>query len=198
MKKNLFLLAAMFCMAIHSFATTHTITVADFTFSPTPITVNLGDTVKWVWASGTHTTTSTTIPTGATTWNSSITSSSTTFIYVPTVTGTYNYECSIHAGMGMVGIFTVVSASGVNDVNKTAIVSVYPNPASGTLHVQFNTPGSSVSVTMTDMNGKQVFKKKFRSMKNTDIDLANIPNGTYILHAQQGTETYNQQMLVAH
>jgi len=197
MKKNLLLLAAMFCMAMHSFATTHTVTVADFSFTPNSVTVNLGDTVKWVWASGTHTTTSITVPTGAATWNSNMNSSTTTFSYVPTVVGTYNYDCSMHPST-MTGTFTVVNPTGVNQVNKIAIINFYPNPVSKILHIQFNNIDLPVSLTMTDMSGKQVLSRKFKSMKNTDIDLANIANGRYILHAQQGTETYDQQLIVAH
>ena len=44
---------------------THTVTVApggNITFSPTPLTIKVGDTVHWVWASGGHTVTSGTAP----------------------------------------------------------------------------------------------------------------------------------------
>ena len=37
-----------------------------FTFSPANFTMNLGDTVLWIWSSGSHTTTSSSIPAGAT------------------------------------------------------------------------------------------------------------------------------------
>ncbi len=49
-------------------ATTHIITVQNYFFSPTALTVNLGDTIKWQWVNGDHTTTSLTIPPGATPW----------------------------------------------------------------------------------------------------------------------------------
>lgn len=79
-----------------------------FTFSPSTFTMNLGDTVLWIWSSGNHTTTSTSnIPAGATSWNSPMTSTSTSFMYVPAVVGTYNYLCTPHASF-MKGSFTVV------------------------------------------------------------------------------------------
>ena len=78
-----------------------------FTFSPANFTMNLGDTVLWIWSSGSHTTTSSSIPAGATSWNSSMNSTSTTFMYIPAVTGNYNYVCSPHAAV-MTGSFSVV------------------------------------------------------------------------------------------
>lgn len=86
--------------------------MANFAFTPSSFTINLGDTVKWVWVSGSHTTKSTNIPNGASSWDHAINSSSgnTSFIYVPSVTGTYNYKCNIHPTT-MLGSFTVVCAT---------------------------------------------------------------------------------------
>ena len=94
------------------FATKHVVTVQNFSFSPASISdVQLGDTIRWVWASGTHTTTSTTIPAGAAIWNSPITSTVTSFEYKVVVAGTFNYKCTPHASMGMVASFTAVAGA---------------------------------------------------------------------------------------
>ena len=93
------------------FATKHVINVQNFSFSPASITdVQLGDTIRWVWVSGSHTTTSTTIPAAATAWNSPISSTNTSFEYKVVVPGTFNYKCIPHSAMGMVGSFTAVEA----------------------------------------------------------------------------------------
>src|SRR5690606_24034849 len=76
-------------------------------FSPANFTVNMGDTVRWVWESGFHTTTSTNIPTNAASWNSPMTSATQSFTYVPTELGMYSYVCTPHSG-SMKGSFTVV------------------------------------------------------------------------------------------
>jgi len=76
-------------------------------FSPSSTTVTLGDTVRWQWVAGFHTTTSTTIPSGAASWNQTM-SSAGSFDYVPAVTGTYNYWCVPHSP-AMAGTFTVTS-----------------------------------------------------------------------------------------
>ena len=198
MKNIILLFVAIFCLTVNSFATVHLVSVGDYTFSPTSVTAHPGDTIMWTWANGTHTTTSTTIPSGASAWNSGISSSTTSFMYVPTITGTYNYECSIHAGMGMVATFTVVSSTGIDNVNKAPMIKVFPNPASTVLHIQFYSQGLPVSITLTDANGKTVVKKKYRIFKDTDIDMQDIPNGNYILYARQGNDTYTEQLVIAH
>jgi plastocyanin len=108
LKRILLAFILIFSVAVAN-AATQTVTLSGFTFSPSSFSINLGDTVKWVFVSGTHTTTSTTIPVGATSWNHDINSSpvNTSFTYVPSVAGTYNYQCNIHVGFGMIGSFTV-------------------------------------------------------------------------------------------
>jgi plastocyanin len=71
-----------------------TITVNSNFFSPTPDTVSAGQ-VTFSWASGTH---NVTWDSGPTTLANSGNKSSGTFV-VPVQAGTYNYHCSLHAGM---------------------------------------------------------------------------------------------------
>jgi plastocyanin len=136
MKRKLPFLAALalsVCSALPAFATVYTVNVSSNQFSPASVTMNTGDTVKWVWVNGSHTTTSSSIPTGATPWNSPITSSVTTYSYVPSVAGTYNYVCTPHASMGMVGTLIVnclpptapaVTASGNGNACQGSSVSL--------------------------------------------------------------------------
>lgn len=85
-----------------------TITVggATNTFAPASATIFLGDTVRWQWAGGFHTSTSTSIPGGAVPWDQSMTSAAGNFDYIPAVTGNYNYWCTPHQP-AMAGTFTV-------------------------------------------------------------------------------------------
>ena len=52
--------------------------------------------------------TSTTIPANAASWTNT---SGTSFVYVITVPGTYNYHCEIHYSLGMTGSFTASGSS---------------------------------------------------------------------------------------
>jgi plastocyanin len=111
MKKFTIILIAMTLLAgmgfqATAFATTHTVQVGNYFFNPSTLNVEVGDIVKWVWVAGNHTTTSSTIPAGAASWDKLINSSNQTYSYTVTVAGTYNYVCTPHASMGMVGSFT--------------------------------------------------------------------------------------------
>jgi plastocyanin len=197
MKRNLFLFAFVFVLATKALGTTHTVTAADFSFTPSSFSMHLGDTVKWVWATGAsaHTTTSQTIPSGAATWNSNLSSTTTSFTYVPTVLGTYNYHCTIHSSM--TGSFTVVNGTGTNNLSVPAMISIFPNPAQAVLHVLVNSGYAPVSFTLTDMNGTLV-AAQYSLVDGIDLDLQNIASGNYILRAVQGDKIYSQQIAVAH
>lgn len=124
MKKNfhtrfskLFLLLLLLGFSRQSQATIVTILVggASNSFSPSSTTLVLGDTVRWQWVGGFHTTTSLAIPGGAAAWDQTL-SSAGTFSYKPTQLGTYNYQCNPHAP-GMAGTFTVSAPTPVKMSN---------------------------------------------------------------------------------
>ena len=98
-------------MVLHTslFAVTHNVQVGNYYFNPSSLNVEVGDIVKWVWVQGSHTTTSSSIPGGAASWDEPITSGNPTFSYTVTVVGVYNYVCTPHAGMGQTGSFTATA-----------------------------------------------------------------------------------------
>jgi plastocyanin len=114
------ILAMLLCVAffgLTSSATTHTVNVQNNQFSPANISnVVVGDVVQFVWVQGFHTTTSTSVPASADSWDENINSGSTEFSYTVTAAGIYNYQCNFHAP-GMVGSFT---ASAVAPVSLSA------------------------------------------------------------------------------
>src|SRR5450432_3626668 len=118
MKKLLLTLLISSAFISQNQATTIPVTAADFTFSPTSFNCNVGDTVHFMWVNGTHTTTSTAVPSGADSWNAPIQSSAQTFDYVVKVAGTYNFQCNFHVSIGMTGTFTAAAVSGISSVTN--------------------------------------------------------------------------------
>lgn len=184
---NLLLLGAMLYMTPALFAATQTIMVGGtdgMSFVPASgVTVNLGDTIKWVWETGDHTTTSTTIPAGAAAWDHDITSADTVFIYTPTVAGTYEYKCTPHASMGMLGSFTVMdTTTGIAELPADFQEYVLsPNPASTSIRVTYRDGDPAfqiydVSGRLTEAPG---LMKKSRSESVLDVSM--LPAGNYIL-----------------
>lgn len=131
----------------HSFATKHIVTVQSFSFNPANISsVLVGDTIRWVWVNGSHTTTSVTIPGGAATWNSPITSVVTSFEYKVTVAGIYNYKCTPHAAT-MNGSFTASVP-----INKTLNLTVFLEGLynGSTMNKAQNATGNQYAGTIAD------------------------------------------------
>ena len=114
MKKNkLFMLLLTCFMASSVMATTHTVNAGSYYYTPSALTINQGDTVKWINDGGTHDVNADINSITSVSFNNpvsfqSIATSSVgavIYTYVFTVPGTYNYDCSIgsHAQAGMVG-----------------------------------------------------------------------------------------------
>ena len=108
---SLIIVAALIISGLQALAVKHVIHVGSFYFTPGSLNVNVGDTVRWVWDNGSHTTTSATIPPGAVAWDSLMASSIQSFEYPVSVAGLYHYQCTPHATMGQVATFTASAAS---------------------------------------------------------------------------------------
>lgn len=159
-------------------ATIHQVNVSDFQFSPQSTTAVCGDTVRWVWVNGTHTTTSASVPAGAATWNANITSSSTSFDYKVTVAGNYGYICTPHAAtMGMAGaIIVTCTPSGVADLNNSFLSSAYPNPFSGKVIIEM--PAADL-VSFYNVLGENVKTFVTKGQTKVEINASDIMNGIY-------------------
>ena len=83
-----------------------------FSFDPSSVTINQGDTVLWTWDSSPHSTTSGTpgMPNGL--WDSGIRNSGATFTYTFNTPGSFPYYCTVHgACCGMTGMVTVINST---------------------------------------------------------------------------------------
>jgi plastocyanin len=189
MKQKLFFFLACTLLALKVPATTLMVSVENDVFAPASVTIHLGDTVMFMWVVGTHTTTSTTIPSGAVSWDNPMDAAHTMFTYVPAVTGTYNYQCTFHVAMGMVGSFTVIPPTGVQQVT-TGQFLLYPNPVSGTVHMSFTDTHSPVNIQVSDVTGKEIMKTSFNSANTISLDLSAFGTGMYFIKAEQNEKTY--------
>lgn len=95
----LFVLAFFSLFSTGAYAVKHVVNVQNYAFVPANLTVQVGDTIRWVWINGSHTTTSTTIPAGALAWDEPINSTNTFYEYRVTTTGVYNYLCTPHSSI---------------------------------------------------------------------------------------------------
>jgi plastocyanin len=77
-------------------------------YSPASLTVSVGDTLVWVGDFDEHSLSLMKAPQGAKGFKGI--ESGSTFRYVVTVAGRYDYQCDDHVDMGMIGSFTAVAA----------------------------------------------------------------------------------------
>lgn len=192
-----YLLSALFfMMAFTTRATVVIITQEDNTFSPATVNVHVGDTIRWIWTSGSHTTTSSNIPAGAQAWNSPLTASVTQFDYVVTVEGTHNYVCTPHANIGMIGSFQASAAPlGLNDKISIGSVKIYPNPAKDQAALRLTTENAGQGTLIVyDLLGNQINRNNVfivQGMNNIPISIENINPGIYLVELQ-----YNNSAII--
>ena len=191
MKKQIFKKTQLMCILFLALsfiakATIHTVTVQNFSFSPSSVNAMVSDTILWTWASGSHTTTSTSVPAGAATWNQSMNSSSTTFQYVITVAGTYNYKCTPHASSGMTGTINATNPTGINQVTKSEpSISFYPNPVNDKLFINLkNFIADKGQIIIYDVLGREINRQQiqiYRGENEYALNVTDLRRGFYFV-----------------
>jgi plastocyanin len=132
--------AALVAAAGSAAATTYTVTVApngNFVFSPASQTINVGDTVEWVWGLGVHSSTSGAICSADGKWDSTLIANPSTFSVTFTAAGAYPYYCVLHCFFGMTGEIIVQEPTG------TPTPTVTPTPTATTTTLPSSTPTPS-------------------------------------------------------
>jgi hypothetical protein len=130
---------------------------------------------------GFHTTTSTSVPVGAATWDQALNSSTPTYTYVPTVAGTYSYKCIPHESMGMTGTFTVTNPTGIEEATSQDAVALYPNPASTQLNIKFKTT-KNLNYNITTIEGRILHQAENVKTNQLVIDVTAYAKGMYLIN----------------
>ena len=150
--KKLYTILVLIVAFSQAHAALHIITVSDNQFTPATLNAECGDTVKWVWESGDHTTWSNSIPTGASPWVESINSIDTTYSYQVNEAGTYNYICYFHAMMtGSIIVTCPTEIASLSDNDFSSLV--YPNPFENSLTIE--TPDATL-ISIYTITGEKI------------------------------------------
>ena len=194
MKYSLIVLFLM-TFAFNGFSKKWVVTVMNFQFTPSSLpNVITGDTIHWDWVNGTHTTTSTSVPAGALSWDQPIDNTHLTYEYVTTMAGTYNYHC-MHHPSSMIASFTVTNGTAGIGATRIDPLVVYPNPTSGSITADI--PGGYSNkmddVTIIDLFGRTIFENIVNSGQQLSIDLSSYPSGYYVMRVitEEGILTKN-------
>jgi plastocyanin len=187
-------------------------------FIPRDITIPMGETVKWVWEEGFHTTTSGTgsaDPQAGALWDEFITSSDTTFSFQFNDEGVFPYFCIPHESLDMKGTVTVEAPAGVgDDTGKNSgpfprsvdISQNYPNPFNPSTTFTVRIPEgehTASSLRIFNLRGalvKTVFSER---LPGGEYDFAwdgksdegeNLSSGIYIYRLEYGDQIITKKM----
>ena len=149
MKKLLIATLSFFIFFSAQAQVLHTVNSGDFYYSPQSLVINVGDTVRWVNNGGFHNvnfdvnTISGSSFSNPESFSSTPTNDVDMYTYVFTVSGTYDYDCSVgqHAANGMVGTIIVNSSTSVAELSfaKKEVLNIY-NFSGKKVSRSFNTP----------------------------------------------------------
>lgn len=173
--KKLYTILVLIVAFSQAHAALHIITVSDNQFTPATLNAECGDTVKWVWESGNHTTWSTSIPTGASPWVESINSIDTTYSYQVNEAGTYNYLCYFH--LMMTGSIIVTCPTEIASQSDNFSSLVYPNPFKNNLTIE--TPDATL-ISIYTITGEKIKTIFTQGQAKTEINTRDIIPGMYL------------------
>ena len=174
----------------------HNVTVANFSFTPSSLTIEVGDTVFWTNTSGTHNVNGsvTTFPSNPDSFGSGAPSSGWTYYYVFTTAGSYDYQCDPHALGGMTATISVSEPSvSINESKIENGTNVYPNPFTSYLTIALNkeliNDNSSIEFILYDLLGNQVHSITNVNAELTKIETNQLSNGIYIFSFKSNGKT---------
>lgn len=84
----------------------------------------------------------------------------------------------------------------VNNLN-IADFAVYPNPTTNFVNIQLNRELSQISTTVLDMKGDIMLQQFFKHADKLQLDLTNLPIGTYMVKIVSGGETVVKKVVKA-
>lgn len=124
--KTLLMLTALLAAAAVAPAATFTVTQTGTSFAPNDLSINVGDTVEWVWTGGFHTVTNGTgaaDPGAGTLFDATLSSGS--FSYTFTSIGDVPYFCRPHESLGMTGIVRVTDQVAEEPATFSAVKALF-------------------------------------------------------------------------
>ena len=196
----------MFCvipLLTLSFGTEwHVEITTGMSFSPSTLTVSVGDTVLWQNNHGIdHTVTSTDSPEE---WHDSNISPSGYFDLQFLNAGTFPYDCAYHASM--TGI--IIVSGGTMNIDQLSLPSEtfqlhsnYPNPFNPTTNIEYSLLENSVlELIIYNIGGRQIYTlvDDFRTAGHYSIkwDASSYPSGIYIAKIKAGKYVSTKKLML--
>ena len=184
-----------------AFSATWTITNSGVTFTPSSVTIELGDSINFN-ISSMHNAAEVSQATWDANGNTPLPGFSTPFgggLVLPAklTAGTHYYVCTPHASIGMKGIIIVQNTTDVSEVQQQTNISVYPNPSDGKFQLTFTSSqvSKNCNLEILDMQGNYIYQSDITQPK-TAVDLSYQPSGIYFARFFDGAAILTKKIVI--
>lgn len=195
MRYSLCAITLLTTMITHA-QTKHIVEASNNVFTPNVLTIDLGDTVEWRNVEGTHnvdglqsTFTDNPVSFGnevGTGW---------TYSFVFTVAGTYDYQCDLHASLGMNGQIEVKTVNTKVKYISGQAFKMFPNPATDVVTFEYPGLNKELKVQVFDLAGR-LQSIHIKTIYHTlQMNVSQLPDGLYFVKLQDGNQSQIQKLI---
>lgn len=91
----------------------------------------------------------------------------------------------------------VENCTGIEDINA-ASMTVYPNPSTGVVNLQFSNSTNDVNIAVYDMQGREVYQNHVAAISNNSLtlNLGQLGSGVYQLRTTANGNTSTQRLMI--
>jgi len=179
------------------------VTASNNIFTPSSISIEVGDTVRWTNIEGTHNVNGSfaTFPSNPESFLSGSPAAGWVFEHVFTSAGSYDYRCDLHFSIGMIGDITVAAPSGEVEIENFNIskITLYPIPATNFVIVEIAESlltSENLSIQIYDVTGKLVVNDDNINSSLIKYDSHNWSNSIYILNLMSDSKIIATKKIV--
>ena len=123
----------------------------------------------------------------------------TRFIDFANDTVPYMYHCHLlhHEDDGMMGSFLVIDTTASTGIsqNEKQNFSLYPNPVSQTLCIQFQSLIPFAEINVLNVLGETILKQKLNNSNIANFNVASLASGIYFLQIKSNNKLFSQKFI---
>jgi hypothetical protein len=105
--------------------------------------------------------------------------------FSPAVNGDYAVQLNFGGCFDTSTCYTI-STLGLLENDLGTAVHIFPNPVNDRLNLELGNQASELSLSVSELSGKEVCKRNYSQVKNLDLDASGWAPGVYVLRLKTG------------
>lgn len=188
-------------------ATSYTVSISGFAYSPASLTVTVGDVVT-ISSTGNHplaeVSQTTWAANGTATLSTGFGNKTSNYTFTVTTTNSIYYVCTNHVSSGMKGKIDVSSTVSINKTNSVFdLVSLFPNPTKNKFSIKLNSfENNDLTIKLFSICGQEIesftsTKEVMLGVNSIAFDLQNsVSTGVYFIELTAGSKKVVKKLIV--